>query len=574
MQDSTAFNPPAFPLPPPPPPPSSSSASSSPPPPPSSSSSTVSSSSSYSSSSSSSSSSAHNQLSDELIVFSQVWSASPRQAFPMFSSLKTALDNAYNKMAGRGRARDAARQEFFESGDWQRIILVALGGDGSHTETRTEGGMTDADEEVNERELRTKLTRWKEDAGMRLLTAATSHVPCALWLAEQAAALRTLVALVPDVLRPDSFVSSRQSSLSALNLLTALASCEPHGRAIPAVREAGALAVAKPFLRLSTGMAGGSLAASDGTTADAGAAAAPDELPVNFGTELCTKADWQMSATLLTAYLVGASEVKQDQALLSDGGVIRAVLDGIVTTSAGNLEASQTTFLGAACRLATFLGAACRLAVIDANKVIIRESKALPVLVEMIKPTKTDHFLLLLGRLLLHLTFDPLSKQELTASTLVKKSKAVLKKKEAAQGTTGEDAKEVFKVYGDLLWTLGLSSPSSSPSSSSSSPPSEEDARNAHKEASSQDQDGREAKAAVGGLQVMLSYNWASQPRILRIAEGLKRRGFCVWLDLEQMAGSTIEAMAGAVEGSAVVVLAYEPKYKSLHLRSAGTSGN
>lgn len=39
-----------------------------------------------------------------------------------------------------------------------------------------------------------------------------------------------------------------------------------------------------------------------------------------------------------------------------------------------------------------------------------------------------------------------------------------------------------------------------------------------------------------------LSYNWGSQPIVLKIANSLKRAGFKVWLDIEQMSGSTLEA--------------------------------
>jgi hypothetical protein len=40
----------------------------------------------------------------------------------------------------------------------------------------------------------------------------------------------------------------------------------------------------------------------------------------------------------------------------------------------------------------------------------------------------------------------------------------------------------------------------------------------------------------------MISYNWDNQPIIKRIAQSLKDHGYNVWLDLEQMGGSTLEA--------------------------------
>ena len=55
---------------------------------------------------------------------------------------------------------------------------------------------------------------------------------------------------------------------------------------------------------------------------------------------------------------------------------------------------------------------------------------------------------------------------------------------------------------------------------------------------------------------VMLSYNWEFQMTIKRLNLALKARGYNVWIDVEKMQGSTIEAMADAVEQSAVMCYA------------------
>ena len=60
----------------------------------------------------------------------------------------------------------------------------------------------------------------------------------------------------------------------------------------------------------------------------------------------------------------------------------------------------------------------------------------------------------------------------------------------------------------------------------------------------------------------MLAFQWDVQPQIKRIKAGLVARGYCVWIDIEQMSGSTIDAMAAAVEGSAVVVFGVSRRYK------------
>jgi len=59
----------------------------------------------------------------------------------------------------------------------------------------------------------------------------------------------------------------------------------------------------------------------------------------------------------------------------------------------------------------------------------------------------------------------------------------------------------------------------------------------------------------------MLSYQWDDQVTIVKIKEALTLAGYNVWLDVEQMGGSTLQAMADAVDGSVVVCVAASSKY-------------
>ncbi|CAD5120164.1 DgyrCDS8741 [Dimorphilus gyrociliatus] len=61
---------------------------------------------------------------------------------------------------------------------------------------------------------------------------------------------------------------------------------------------------------------------------------------------------------------------------------------------------------------------------------------------------------------------------------------------------------------------------------------------------------------------IMISYQWGNQPLIKEIKSGLAKRGYNVWLDIEKMNGSTLEAMAEAVEQSQVILVCMSPKYK------------
>eukprot|EP01047_Picozoa_sp_COSAG01_P025923 COSAG01_NODE_1653_length_9619_cov_43.055573_3_plen_686_part_00 len=61
---------------------------------------------------------------------------------------------------------------------------------------------------------------------------------------------------------------------------------------------------------------------------------------------------------------------------------------------------------------------------------------------------------------------------------------------------------------------------------------------------------------------VMLSYNWDHQDVVKRVNSALKARNYTVWIDVEKMQGSTVEAMAAAVEEAAVVCYGISNAYK------------
>ena len=61
---------------------------------------------------------------------------------------------------------------------------------------------------------------------------------------------------------------------------------------------------------------------------------------------------------------------------------------------------------------------------------------------------------------------------------------------------------------------------------------------------------------------VMLSYNWDHQSVIKRVNSALQSRGYTVWIDIEKMQGSTVEAMSAAVEDAAVMCYGVSQAYK------------
>jgi hypothetical protein len=68
--------------------------------------------------------------------------------------------------------------------------------------------------------------------------------------------------------------------------------------------------------------------------------------------------------------------------------------------------------------------------------------------------------------------------------------------------------------------------------------------------------------SGLSAKHVMISYNWDHQPVIKRIHAALVQRGCSMWIDVEQMKGSTVDAMSKAVEDAAVVLFGASRQYK------------
>ena len=90
-----------------------------------------------------------------------------------------------------------------------------------------------------------------------------------------------------------------------------------------------------------------------------------------------------------------------------------------------------------------------------------------------------------------------------------------------------------------------------------------------------EERSGRGAAPSVsvaGTGHLMISYQWDVQPTVLRVAASMRERGFRVWVDTEMMSGSTLDAMAAAVENAHCVLICITERYKaSANCRLEGT---
>ena len=60
----------------------------------------------------------------------------------------------------------------------------------------------------------------------------------------------------------------------------------------------------------------------------------------------------------------------------------------------------------------------------------------------------------------------------------------------------------------------------------------------------------------------MISYQWDVQKSMIHLKTQLQEQGYKVWMDVDEMGGSTLESMARAVENASVVLVCVSQKYK------------
>ena len=70
----------------------------------------------------------------------------------------------------------------------------------------------------------------------------------------------------------------------------------------------------------------------------------------------------------------------------------------------------------------------------------------------------------------------------------------------------------------------------------------------------------------------MISYDWGHKALVRTVYDQLEHSGFKVWIDFKQMGGSTLQAMAEAVENASVVLVCVSQRYKDSPNCRAGTN--
>ena len=174
------------------------------------------------------------------------------------------------------------------------------------------------------------------------------------------------------------------------------------------------------------------------------------------------------------------------------------------------------------------------LAINDANKNILGQNGVIPVLISVIKTSNEDEEKASATRALWMLAFDDNNKEK------VRQEEGAMDILHQLQQSKNS---EVQKAAAGALWELeGKTARQSS------------------------------EKIESTGNHVMISYQWDSQEVLVEVKNRLQASGYRVWMDLEQMKGSTLEAMAEAVENASVVLVCVSRRYKeSQNCRSEAT---
>ena len=164
------------------------------------------------------------------------------------------------------------------------------------------------------------------------------------------------------------------------------------------------------------------------------------------------------------------------------------------------------------------------LAINDANKNILGQNGVIPVLISVIKTSNEDEEKASATRALWMLAFDNNNKEK------VRQEEGAMDILHQLQQSKNS---EVQKAAAGALWELeGKTARQSS------------------------------EKIESTGNHVMISYQWDSQEVLVEVKNRLQASGYRVWMDLEQMGGSTLETLAKAVENSSVVLICLSERYK------------
>ncbi|XP_070535398.1 uncharacterized protein [Ptychodera flava] len=166
----------------------------------------------------------------------------------------------------------------------------------------------------------------------------------------------------------------------------------------------------------------------------------------------------------------------------------------------------------------------------DKNKPKIMEAGTVPLLATLMKDGDEKEQLYAV-KTIWNLAFDETCREN------IKGESGVI---EIIEGLKTHNSQEIQKAANGALWVL----------------------EGQQKLRDTSEKQGDVSEAGEECQHVMISYQWDVQNLMIKVKGHLEKNGYRVWMDLEQMGGSTLQAMADAVENSAVVLMCVSQKYR------------
>ncbi|XP_074660324.1 uncharacterized protein LOC141912817 [Tubulanus polymorphus] len=173
-----------------------------------------------------------------------------------------------------------------------------------------------------------------------------------------------------------------------------------------------------------------------------------------------------------------------------------------------------------------------QLALNDTNKRLLAESEALNCLFEIVKQMKETDEISESLKAIWTLSFDEQNRKQIASNTDWLEILETCRRNDDDRHVNSKQ--QIVKIINGIQWTLNKSSAESISNKS----------------------------AAGDGKHIMISYQWADQTTVKNIKNYLSSVGFNVWIDIEQMGGSTLDSMAAAVQGSTSFLMCVSHKYK------------
>ncbi|XP_022083476.1 uncharacterized protein LOC110975343 isoform X2 [Acanthaster planci] len=190
-----------------------------------------------------------------------------------------------------------------------------------------------------------------------------------------------------------------------------------------------------------------------------------------------------------------------------------------------------------------------RLAVNDHNKSRILQVGALPLLTAMLQQDSLVQEQEAATQAIWNLAFDSTVRQHLAADkTCV----------DALERLTHSEEQSIRTAAKGALWVGRKQERTAKPSVTSSTTSTVSASSRAPGRSWS-----RGSSTGSGNLpHIMISYQWAAQKIVLKVRDLLVNSGYRVWVDVDCMYGSTLQAMAEAVENAEVFLLCISERYK------------